>query len=130
MKIKFKCSPKYTYSMFCFHFSKWYIVIYYCCVQISDQVKSGFSPGLSLPQICENFLKAAYDPRISGVYLHIDSLDCGWGKVEEIRRHILNFKKSGKNTRAVLSCSLNVKIPFFILYDVDRNFYYSQASLC
>ncbi|XP_061347679.1 serine protease SPPA, chloroplastic-like [Gastrolobium bilobum] len=64
--------------------------------QISDQVKSRFSPGLSLPQICENFLKAAYDPRISGVYLYIDSLNCGWGKVEEIRRHILNFKKSGK----------------------------------
>ncbi|RDX97646.1 Serine protease SPPA, chloroplastic, partial [Mucuna pruriens] len=64
--------------------------------QISDQVKSRFSPGLSLPQICENLLKAAYDPRISGVYLHIDSLNCGWGKVEEIRRHILDFKKSGK----------------------------------
>ncbi|KAL3716870.1 hypothetical protein ACJRO7_008447 [Eucalyptus globulus] len=64
--------------------------------QISDQVKSRFSSGLSLPQICENFIKAAYDPRISGIYLHIDSLSCGWGKVEEIRRHILNFKKSGK----------------------------------
>lgn len=64
--------------------------------EISDQAKSSFSPGLSLPQICENFLKAAYDPRISGVYLHIDGLRCGWGKVEEIRRHILNFKKSGK----------------------------------
>ncbi|XP_021286762.1 serine protease SPPA, chloroplastic isoform X2 [Herrania umbratica] len=64
--------------------------------QISDQLKSRFSPGLSLPQICENFVKAAYDPRISGVYLHIEPLNCGWGKVEEIRRHILNFKKSGK----------------------------------
>ncbi|KAK8557512.1 hypothetical protein V6N13_013780 [Hibiscus sabdariffa] len=64
--------------------------------QISDQLKSRFSSGLSLPQICENFLKAAYDPRISGVYLHIEPLNCGWGKVEEIRRHILNFKKSGK----------------------------------
>ncbi|GLU20300.1 hypothetical protein SLE2022_365080 [Rubroshorea leprosula] len=64
--------------------------------QISDQLKSRFSSGLSLPQICENFIKAAYDPRISGVYLHIEPLNCGWGKVEEIRRHILNFKKSGK----------------------------------
>jgi len=73
-------------------------------------------------------LKAAYDPRISGVYLHIDSLDCGWGKVEEIRRHILNFKKSGKTTRPVLCCSLDVKIPFFILYDVYRNFYDSQMK--
>ncbi|OMO63171.1 Peptidase S49, partial [Corchorus capsularis] len=64
--------------------------------QISDQLKSRFSSGISLPQICENFVKAAYDPRISGVYLHIEPLNCGWGKVEEIRRHILNFKKSGK----------------------------------
>ncbi|KAF9591956.1 hypothetical protein IFM89_010403 [Coptis chinensis] len=64
--------------------------------QISDQLKSRFSSGLSLPQICENFIKAAYDPRIAGVYLQIEPLSCGWGKVEEIRRHILNFKKSGK----------------------------------
>ncbi|KAF5730225.1 serine protease SPPA chloroplastic-like [Tripterygium wilfordii] len=62
--------------------------------QISDQLKSRFSSGLSLPQICENFIKAAYDPRISGIYLHIEPLDCGWAKVEEIRRHILDFKKS------------------------------------
>ncbi|KAK4479288.1 hypothetical protein RD792_014799 [Penstemon davidsonii] len=64
--------------------------------EISDQLKGRFSSGLSLPQICENFIKAAYDPRISGIYLHIEPLNCGWGKVEEIRRHILDFKKSGK----------------------------------
>ncbi|CAK8563285.1 unnamed protein product [Lathyrus sativus] len=64
--------------------------------QISDQLKSRFSKGLSLPQICDNLLKATYDPRISGLYLHIDTLNCGWAKVEEIRRQILNFRKSGK----------------------------------
>ncbi|KAL5725642.1 hypothetical protein ACHQM5_008766 [Ranunculus cassubicifolius] len=64
--------------------------------EISEQLKSRFSSELSLPQICENFIKAAYDPRISGVYLQIEPLNCGWGKVEEIRRHILDFKKSGK----------------------------------
>ncbi|KAL6633618.1 hypothetical protein ACP70R_026289 [Stipagrostis hirtigluma subsp. patula] len=64
--------------------------------EISDQLKTRFSSGLSLPQICENFVKAAYDPRISGIYLHIEQLRCGWGKVEEIRRHIVDFKKSGK----------------------------------
>nr|CAB3447801.1 unnamed protein product [Digitaria exilis] len=63
---------------------------------ISDQLKTRFSSGLSLPQICENFVKAAYDPRISGIYLHIEPLRCGWGKVDEIRRHIVDFKKSGK----------------------------------
>ncbi|KAF8407914.1 hypothetical protein HHK36_007052 [Tetracentron sinense] len=64
--------------------------------QISDQLKSRFSIGLSLPQICENLIKAAHDPRISGIYLQIEPLKCGWGKVDEIRRHILNFRKSGK----------------------------------
>ncbi|XP_042407948.1 serine protease SPPA, chloroplastic-like [Zingiber officinale] len=64
--------------------------------QISDQLKSRFSSGLSLPQICENFIKAAYDPRVSGIYLEIEPLSCGWAKIDEIRRHILNFKKSGK----------------------------------
>ncbi|XP_078159412.1 signal peptide peptidase [Carex rostrata] len=64
--------------------------------QISDQLKSRFASGLSLPQICENFYKAAYDPRISGIYIHINPLSCGWAKVDEIRRHIIDFKKSGK----------------------------------
>lgn len=41
-------------------------------------------------------MKAAYDPRISGIYLQIEPLRCGWAKVEEIRRHIIDFKKSGK----------------------------------
>ncbi|KAL7114772.1 hypothetical protein ACP275_04G142200 [Erythranthe tilingii] len=63
--------------------------------EISDQLKR-FSKSLSLPKICENFEKAAYDPRVEGIYLHIDSLNCGWGKLEEIRRHISDFKKSGK----------------------------------
>ncbi|XP_051116775.1 serine protease SPPA, chloroplastic-like isoform X2 [Andrographis paniculata] len=31
-----------------------------------------------------------------GIYLHLDSLNCGWGKLDEIRRHVLNFRKSGK----------------------------------
>ncbi|KAI0518724.1 hypothetical protein KFK09_006160 [Dendrobium nobile] len=66
--------------------------------RITDQLSSRFSSGLSLPQICENLVKAAYDPRISGIYLHIEPLSCGWGKIDEIRRHILNFKKSGKFT--------------------------------
>uniref|UniRef100_A0ACD5Z6R3 Uncharacterized protein n=1 Tax=Avena sativa TaxID=4498 RepID=A0ACD5Z6R3_AVESA len=64
--------------------------------EVTDQVKTRFSSGLSLPQICENFEKAAYDPRISGIYLHIEPLSCGWGKAEEIRRNIVDFKKSGK----------------------------------
>nr|ATB19565.1 putative SPPA1 [Thuja plicata] len=64
--------------------------------QISDQLQDWFSSKLSLPKICENFIKAALDPRIAGIYLHIEPLSCGWGKIDEIRRHILDYRKSGK----------------------------------
>ncbi|KAH9297297.1 hypothetical protein KI387_028979 [Taxus chinensis] len=64
--------------------------------QISDQLQDRFSSRLSLPKICENFIKAAHDPRIAGIYLQIEPLDCGWGKIDEIRRHILDYRKSGK----------------------------------
>eukprot|EP00249_Psilotum_nudum_P018445 c26807_g1_i2 orf=111-1544(+) len=64
--------------------------------KITEQVQTRFSRGVSLSQICQNLIKAAYDPRISGVYLQVDPLDCGWGKIDEIRRHILFYKKSGK----------------------------------
>ena len=56
---------------------------------------SPFSSTLSLPKVTENLRKAAVDPRISGLVLKIDPLSCGWAKVEEIRRHIKLFKKSG-----------------------------------
>lgn len=64
--------------------------------QISDQLQGRFSSRLSLPKLSENFMKAAYDPRIAGIYLQIEPLDCAWGKIDEIRRHILDYRKSGK----------------------------------
>jgi protease IV len=62
---------------------------------ISDTLHTD-SEVLSLPQICDNLLKAMYDPRIYAVYLNIQNLNTGWGKLDEIRRQILNFRKSGK----------------------------------
>ena len=73
--------------------------------RISDQLSSTLlcDPNvLSLPEICDNFLKATYDPRISAVYLHIHTLKCGWAKLDEIRRQISNFRKSGKMVVAYL----------------------------
>lgn len=122
---------KNNQMMICFSEHYIFVAIYDCFfprgikislfyVQISDQLKSRFSSGLSLPQLCENFVKAAYDPRVSGIYLHIEPLNCGWGKVEEIRRHILDFKKSGNLImlkvlmRVHLDISLRANV-FFVL---------------
>ncbi|CAI5502616.1 unnamed protein product [Closterium sp. Naga37s-1] len=63
---------------------------------IPEMVGSSFSPSLSLPAICDNLRKAAVDPRVSALLLHVDPLQCGWGKLQEIARHVAHFRKSGK----------------------------------
>lgn len=64
-------------------------------LQIPEQYQGRFMQGLSLPQICENLVKAAHDPRIEGVFLSIEPLECGWGKLDEIKRHMEYYKQSG-----------------------------------
>lgn len=51
---------------------------------------------LSVEQVWETFRKAAADPRIRGILFEPRGLDIGWGKMQEIRDEILQFKKSGK----------------------------------
>ncbi|GJP44353.1 hypothetical protein CLOM_g3732 [Closterium sp. NIES-68] len=63
---------------------------------VPEMVGSSFSSTLSLPQICDNLRKAAVDPRVSALLLHVDPLQCGWGKLQEIARHVAHFRKSGK----------------------------------
>lgn len=70
--------------------------------KISDQLQPRFSSTLALPDITSSLRKAAYDPRIKGVCVKIDPLDCGWGKIQEIKRHIEFLKESGKFAIAYL----------------------------
>ncbi len=69
---------------------------------IAEKAQSRFSSTLSLPAICESLQKAAVDPRISGLVVKIDPLQCGWAKLQEIRRHVELFKQSGKWTIAYM----------------------------
>lgn len=39
---------------------------------------------------------AAQDPRITGIVVRVAPLATGWGKIEEIRSHLIAFQKSGK----------------------------------
>jgi protease IV len=40
--------------------------------------------------------QARNDSHITGLVVRIGSLQTGWGKLEEIRSHLINFRKSGK----------------------------------
>lgn len=39
---------------------------------------------------------AANDPRITGLVVRVGPLSTGWGKLEELHAHLLNFRHSGK----------------------------------
>lgn len=61
---------------------------------------------------------AANDSRITGLVVRIAPLETGWGKLEEIRAHLLRFRKSGK----ISICYLG--------YDGIGNPEYYLASAC
>ncbi|CAN0923477.1 Serine protease SPPA, chloroplastic [Linum grandiflorum] len=63
---------------------------------ITDVKGRWLSTELALPEICETFAKAANDPRISGIVLKFNTINCGWAKLDEIRRHIVEFRNTGK----------------------------------
>jgi len=69
---------------------------------IAEKPQPRFSSTLSLPAICDALQKAAVDPRITGLVVKIDPVQCGWGKLQEIRRHVELFKQSGKWTIAYM----------------------------
>ncbi len=61
---------------------------------------------------------AAKDPHITGLVVRIAPMETGWGKLEEIRSHLLAFRKSGKPSICYLG------------YDGIGNPEYFLASAC
>jgi protease IV len=92
---------------------------------ISDGPVGTDSKVLSLPQLSENLMKAAFDPRVSAVFLNIVDFYCGWAKCDEIRRQISNFKKSGKKVIAFMASFWSFEP---VLWCEDRSYYI--ASVC
>lgn len=46
--------------------------------------------------------KAKNDPAVQALYLQLDGITIGWGKLDELRRAVADFRKSGKKTFAYL----------------------------
>jgi protease-4 len=61
---------------------------------------------------------ARTDSRITGIIVRVSPLETGWGKLEEIRTHLLEFRKSGKPSICYLG------------YDGVGNPEYYLASAC
>ena len=73
-----------------------------------DPLKKFFGgPDQSLTGLVMQFKKAKVDKRIKAVLLDIDMSGAGWGKAEEIRDAIKDFRTSGKPVYAFIELGLN-----------------------
>src|SRR5678809_5129 len=73
-----------------------------------DPFKKYFGgPDQSLTGLVMQFKKAKADKRIKAILLDIDVSGVGWGKAEEIRDAIADFRSSGKPVYAYLEFGIN-----------------------
>ncbi|WP_329903534.1 signal peptide peptidase SppA [Porphyromonas pogonae] len=57
---------------------------------------SGADKTLSLTEVISSINKAKNNPNIKGIYLNTEELSSGMASVDEVRKALLDFKKSGK----------------------------------
>jgi protease-4 len=75
-------------------------------------------PTQSLSSLVLQFRKAKVDNRIKAILLEIDMSGVGWGKAEEIRDAIADFRTSGKPVYAYMELGLNKE--FYIASACDK----------
>ena len=76
-----------------------------------------FVEPLSMHDIWMNIRKAKVDRRIQCILLRLGYLGCDWGKIDEIREAILDFRKSGKKAYVYID-----EAP-----DFDKEYYLATA---
>jgi protease-4 len=80
----------------------------------------GVAQPQSLTAFVSNLKKAKADARIGGVLLDIDFPGIGWGKADEIREAIADFKTSGKPIYAYMEVGSNKE--YYIATAADKVF--------
>jgi protease-4 len=75
-------------------------------------------PTQSLSSLLMQFKKAKVDQRIKTVILEIDMSGAGWGKAEDIRDAIADFRSSGKPVYAYMEYGMNKE--FYIASACDK----------
>ena len=77
-------------------------------------------PDQSLTGLVMQFKKAKVDRRIKAILLDIDMSGVGWGKAEELRDAITDFRSSGKPVYAYIELGLNKE--YYIATACDKIF--------
>jgi protease-4 len=74
----------------------------------------------SLSNLVLQFKKAKVDKRIKGILIEVDMSGAGWGKSEEIRDAITDFRSSGKPVYAYMEFGMNKE--YYIASACDKIF--------
>lgn len=80
----------------------------------------GIEPQTSFASVLTNLRKAKVDKRIGAVLLDIDFPGIGWGKADELREAIAEFKSSGKPVYAFMELGMNKE--YYIATAADKIF--------
>ena len=80
-----------------------------------DPIRKLFNNEQSLSGLVDQFKKAKVDNRIKAIILQIDMFGAGWGKSEEIRQAIADYRTSGKPVYAYME------------YGTDKEYYLASA---
>lgn len=80
----------------------------------------GFGQSQSLTGLLTQLRKAKVDSRVSAVMLDVQFPQIGWGKADELRDAILEFKKSGKPVYAYMEIGSNKE--YYIATAADKIF--------
>ncbi len=71
-----------------------------------------------LPDVVSGLDRAARDPHVAGLVLHIDGIDWGWAKLDEVREALMRFRDADKPVYADLSGGS------------DPEYYLASAATC
>jgi protease-4 len=93
-------------------------------LKLSGNIEEEKAAGLFAPKkrtmldLLEELRRAKKDKTVQGLLLRIDGLSLGWGKAQEIRDAILDFKESGKKVVAYMEMGGNKE--YFIATSADK----------
>lgn len=80
----------------------------------------GGAPQNSFATLLTQLRKAKADKRISAVLLDIEALGIGWGKADELREAIAEFKTGGKPVYAYMESGMNME--YYVATAADKIF--------
>ena len=103
---------------------------------VTDQTKVSFNPmefkidgSIGLADLLIGLEEAEKDPKIKGIYIELDDLQCGFANLFELRKAIDKFKASGKFVVAYNSGEMISQKEFLLASVADENYGFPTSTM-